>query len=523
MLAVLVVAALYRFGSLGHFPPLDGFSSIEETQRATGAYEILEHGARPWEWPLPQYLAAMSFALFGYSMHALRIPATVLGCSGVLAFYLFARQIVRAPAALFATFLLAVSRWHVQVSWYNEDVYTPLSPFVLLLYLLLRIQRQPRPSTVVASGALAGYALYDYAAFRVAPLLALPLAARGTASSPARFGPWERVALCAGVIALFALPLFWLLEGSGRAYYFEALWRSLANTDYYTADPTAFARQRIERIALAADAFTVSDHFAVLPSLNSRAAPLLAPLTAVLFVLGLGTTALRWRERHHGFLALAFLALAAGAAVVVQNFDFRRLAILIPFAFAFVAVLAEKFLRAGEEVGRRKLVEVALGAVALAAAAHNYHFLFRVLAVDPVTRSQHRDEYTVPAFYLRAHYRGEYAVLVHPLVQNFFSPNDYEWLKPRGLEGRCVAAVEDLFPLRPAPPEGKEVLVLIERPFDISAVAERLRGSYPGAACSLRRDPDGASVRDLGVCRIPASSVSSAGSKTPPALPGKSP
>jgi len=304
------------------------------------------------------------------------------------------------------------------------------------------------------------------------------------------------------------LPLSWVLEGPGRSYYFEALWRSLANTSYYTTNPTEFARQRLDRIALAADAFTFSDHFAFLASLNSRGAPLLDPVTAVLFVLGLGTTALRWRERHHAFLSVAFLALAAGATLVVQNLDFRRLAILIPFAFGFVAVVADKILRAGEEFGARRLVGAALWAASLAAAAGNYRFLFRVLARDPHTRSQHRDEYTVPAFYLRTHYRGEYVVLVHPRVQNFFAPNDYEWLKPRGLEGRCVGAEEELFPLRPPPPAGKDVLVLIERPLDISAIAERLGRAYSGTACRLRADPDGARERDLGICHVPAGSLS---------------
>jgi Ca2+/Na+ antiporter len=501
LILIVLVGVLFRFVSLGFFPPMDGFESIEETQAGTGAKLILDAGSRPWEWPLSWYLTAATFKIFGASMYALRVPMIIMGCLTLLPFYLLLREITAAPAALFATALLAVSRWHVQVSWYNDPVFVPLLPVVIVLYLLLRTQRVRRPSLYVAIGALCGYLLYDYAAFRIIP--AVVFAFYLGAAWRARGLPpeWRQLVVLGGVLALFALPLAGIISRVGAGAYVESLGRAFANKDYYTTDVHSFVEQRWQRARLASDAFTVTDHEAFLETLNPRGAPLLDPFTSVAFVLGFGTTLLQLRRRYHLFFAGTFVLLVIGATILVQQLDFRRLAILIPFVFVFVALLADKLDVLASRSGRQHFLYAAFAFVAVLAGGYSYHFLFRVLARDPRVRTFHRDSYTVPAFYLRQHYHGEYVVLLTSEAQNFFLANDYDWIKPDGLEGQTVTDAAALQPIAPTPPAGREVVVLIEWPFAITDVVQHASAFYPGAACEVRHNPDG-SRWDLGVCRI---------------------
>lgn len=503
LLLVLLLGALFRFGPAGWFPPPDGVSSIEEMQRATGGVRILE-GHRPWEFPLAQYLAAASFALFGTSMHALRLPVTLMGWLTLIAFHALARRLVSAPAALAATALLAVSRWHCQVSWYAEDVYVPLGPFVVLLYLLLRTRRERRPSLYVAAGALAGYMLYDYAAFRPAVAVALAFFAADALWLRRRPDDLGRIALMLFVTALFTPPLIAVAQRGGPAYYAEALGRSFADERYYTAEPMEFLRLRLTRVRDAADVFTFSDHARFFASLNVPNQPLLDPITGVLFTLGFGITLLQPRRRYYAFFAGTFLVLATGGMVVTWNFDFRRLAVLIPFVFLFIAFVVHEVDLLAAERGRERLFRRLLAAGIAAAALWNAWFVAAVLGPDHSVRAAHRTPYSVPVVYLGKHYRGEYVVLLSRTPVNFFEANDYDWLKPPGLRGHVSVGVEGVLPFETAPPAAEEVLLLIARPFEIATVVSQVEDYYRGATCELHPDPDHPR-HDLGVCRIPAS------------------
>lgn len=510
LLVILLGGALFRFGSVGHFPPPAGISSIEEMQRASGGFNILL-GDRPWEFPLAQYLNAASFALFGVSIYAVRLPATFLAWVTLAVFHALARRLVNVRAALFATALLAVSRWHCQVAWYNEDVYVPLLPFTALLFCLVATRDDPRPSLYVAAGALCGYLLYDYAAFRGSILIALLFFAVDAIWQRRRPADWGSIAGLVAVTALFALPLLGVLDEhrGGKGFYFEALARSFADARYYTSEPLAFLQQRLQRIQAAAASFVSTDGGNFFPTLNVRFMPLLDPLTGIAFVLGFGVTLLQPRRRYYAFFSLAFLLLATGAMVVTWNLDFRRLAILIPFVFVFVAFLVSQLEDLAEARGAGRALGPWLTAVALATAAVNGVFLFAFLAPDPLVRFAHHNAYIVPADYLLRHHRGEYVVLLSPEVPNFFESTDYDWMKPPGLRGRVALAVEEILPFHPSVPGGRATLLLIARPFHIPTVMAQVADLYPRTTCELRRHAD-SELFDLGVCRIPKASSRSA-------------
>jgi hypothetical protein len=506
LLFVLAVGFWFRFRSFGSFPPPDGFSSCEESQEATTAMRIsTQPGCRPWEWPLSQYVPALSFNHFGRRIETLRGPATALGFATLVPFYLLARSMVGPAAALFGAALLAVSRGHVQMSWYSDEAYVPLTFFVTLLAVLFGATRSRRPLLFAIAGAMTAASLYFYAAYRVIPVLVAAFLLSELASARRRPFGWRELTLMAATFIAVAAPLGVILRREGTAYYLEALHRSTANTDYYTSDWTRFLSLRAERVHATFDALTQSDHGVFFPSLNAAAEPFLDPFTSVSVVLGFGTSLALLRRRHRAWVVLTFLVVIMGATVVVQNLDFRRLGMVVPYLFLFPAFLAGDLLAASRTPAARRVVLSGLGAIAILAAAYNYRFLFRVLGESAEVRSAHKNDYTVPAFYLSKSYRGEYVVILTPedgyVIRNFFEPNDYDWLKPEGLKGEVRTGLGDTLPLPASVPADQPVLLLIQPPFDLQEVTARVRHLYPGVSCEVRKDPDHPAF-DLGVCRI---------------------
>jgi hypothetical protein len=502
---VLAAGFFFRFSSFGYYPPPDGFSSLEETQLANSAQSVLTESKRPWEWPLSIYIPAASFSWFGYGTPELRLPATIANWLSLVPFFLACRALTSGPPALFATALMAVSRWHTQMSWYDDEGYVAVWWFVLVLWALTKAATQARPLWYVLLGALTGYSLYHYIPFRTALPLVLTYFALDFLRGNRPAGRGSMVAALAGVAFLFAVPLVERLKHDKPNYYTEPLARSMADEGYYTRDVSKFVTQRLTRMELATEMFTVSDHATFFETLNTRARPLLDPFSGAVFLLGLGTAAALPLRRNNLFLVASFLLLWLAVTTVTHNLDFRRLGILCPFTFLFMALFADGSLAlARGPRSRAALAGLLLGIVVLSGWS-NDRFLFRVLAVNPRTRAQHRNDYTTAGFYLLYHYRGEDVVLLTPadgfVPTNFFQPNDYSWIVPRGAKGRVVLHVEEVLD-GPSLSTRHGTLVLIQRPFDLEDVAWRIRKAYPQAVCRLYRD-DAETQRDLCACRIP--------------------
>jgi hypothetical protein len=302
-------------------------------------------------------------------------------------------------------------------------------------------------------------------------------------------------------LLLVGLPLVGILKAIGPGQYVEALNRSFANEAYYAPAVKELLAQQAARLVLAVDMFTYRA-VGFFDSLNTRMEPLLDPFTSVAFVLGLGTTALLVTRRHHAALTLTFVGLFYGSTTLVQNLDFRRLAILIPFTFLFTGFFAQRLL----EVVPRRSALAGLSLLAVLAALYNGHFLFQVLAKDSLVSDSHRDDYTLPLFFVHQNYQGEYVILLTPedgyIAKNLFEPNDYDFLKPASLEGQVTTDPEVVSRIvRDAP--DRAILLLVQRPFNLEALAVQVPARFPGATAFIRPNK-GDNVFDLLVCRIPA-------------------
>ena len=156
VLAVLAAAGL-RLVGLARWPPGLHF---DEAVYGLQALEIV-HGARPVFFssytgrePLYMYALAAMFAGAGASVFVLRLTSALIGVVTVALTYPLGRALYGRRVALVATWLIALSYWHVTVSrnGYPNVLIPPLGASdsrVCLRHSLMpsaEILRAPRPS-----------------------------------------------------------------------------------------------------------------------------------------------------------------------------------------------------------------------------------------------------------------------------------------------------------------------------------------------------------------------------------------
>lgn len=171
LLALAVFMRVYR---LQQMPP--GIF-VDETNAALDALRILE--GRPdspfatgwFETPTMYafYLVGL-FKVFGASFFALKSASLLPAILSVAALYPLARLMFGIPTAFAATFLLAVSRWHITMSRWGWNEVAPLLFMIVALYFLLRAVRDRRASDYALGGLFLGLGHYTYLASRLVVL-----------------------------------------------------------------------------------------------------------------------------------------------------------------------------------------------------------------------------------------------------------------------------------------------------------------------------------------------------------------
>src|SRR3989344_6073268 len=129
MLAIIIIlSAVLRLVALDKFP--NGFTG-DEAQQGYSAYSIFKTGKDEWgellplfprgfgdyKPPLYTYLTVPSVGLLGLNVLAVRLPAALAGILAVLIVYFLTKELLKnQKIALWASFLLAINPWHIQIS-----------------------------------------------------------------------------------------------------------------------------------------------------------------------------------------------------------------------------------------------------------------------------------------------------------------------------------------------------------------------------------------------------------------------
>jgi hypothetical protein len=372
LLLVLFAGGLLRLHRLGDVEGRLCYSrdsTIDEAYKGEWAMEFL-HGLRPYtpfirHWgereTLYIYLESLAIFLFGRSVLTLRAVAFGFGMMALVLLFLLARRLFGNRVALLSTLLLAGSAWHAATNRISERFNMAPAVTCLALWALARALARRRLSDHLLAGICLGIGLYSFPSYRVAPLVVAFGLLDDLVTVPGRR---LRRALHALVLGLAALIVVLAPLGFDVGAFQEHFLSPGAHSFKLARHPEDLRRNVVE-LALAFNVRFRGD-------MSFHAAgPLLQPLAAAGFLLGLGWLLVGLGDPRRRLL-LVWLLVSLLPALVTDAVP-RRLGVALPLTYLLAALGIEQLVRCGQALtpGRflRVVWPVAAAALVLAAGA----------------------------------------------------------------------------------------------------------------------------------------------------------
>lgn len=186
LICILVLAAFFRFWNIGNVPPSP---SMDEASIGYNAYSVLNIGVDEFgEFPLISqrgyddwrrstylFLTIPFIKLFGLNALAVRLPSAILSVLTVLFSYLLVKMLFKAEGsnqdntknkvgiiALFTSFFLAISPWHIYISRLGHESNACLSFFVFGIYFFLKGESEKKWLLILISGIFFVLSMISY-------------------------------------------------------------------------------------------------------------------------------------------------------------------------------------------------------------------------------------------------------------------------------------------------------------------------------------------------------------------------
>lgn len=314
--AILLVAAFMRLYHLDQLPP--GLH-YDEAFNATQAQKVLAGVERPLvfsedltEEPMAIYTASIFFALFGASPFTLRLVSAVVGILTVASLYLLSRQLFESRvAALLSALVLAILYWHINFSRLGmEPIFLSLMLTLAMAFFVRAVRPLPSPPLTKGrvgvglsfslflfreggrglgqfSFALAGFfaalTLYTYKPSLFVPVLFIAFFATEILIDRNNISRSSRglvLFLLAAVLVFAPLGLYWATHPSE-----------------FVERPSSVL---ISPVALADNVAQVSAMFFLHGDENPRSnlpgRPILDPILAIGFIVGVAVSLARWKR-----------------------------------------------------------------------------------------------------------------------------------------------------------------------------------------------------------------------------------
>jgi len=175
LVLILVLAFFLRFWRLGSIPPglypdiaANGTDAIRAIQTHHFQVFYLTNNGREG---LFINLIALSFLIFGVSVWSIKIVSALFGFFTVLGTYLLGKELFNKKVALFSSFFIAVSFWHVNFS--RMGFRAIVLPFVLVysFYFFFRGIRKNSWFDFILGGLFFGLGFHTYISWRLAPAI----------------------------------------------------------------------------------------------------------------------------------------------------------------------------------------------------------------------------------------------------------------------------------------------------------------------------------------------------------------
>jgi len=492
--AILSVGAILRLWDLAHLPPAHyrdvAITALDALSAAAGhprLHYVYDEG-------LFANLMGLVFLVFGASDVTVRLPGALLGLATCYGVVRLGRALEAPRAGLYGAFLLAVSLWHVILS--RSGFRVVLLPLLLVFSIALLVEglRHGRVWRMAGAGALFGLMAHTYPASR-ATVFIVPFylwAELGLDSAA-----WRRAAR--GLL-LFVLAATTVAAPMLSHYVRHP--RDFNNPDRIVSVFSPRLEAGAAGAYLKQNVAATAGMFHLRGDANARhnlpGAPLLGPLTGVLFIAGLlialgmlggrfATLAARPRGTAGLLLAWVPVMLLPNLLSVEGVPHALRSAGVLPAVMLLAGLAAQaavEFL--GARAGRRAAIAVVIltGLVMTGATAHRY---FVVWGRDPAVASAHDAAYRAAARALLS---------AAPGVGRYLVANGTGF----PVHGQPAEVQAYLFEMRAAPPvilgpkdaaalvlEGRPALVALVRRDD--AILDVIRRLNPGATIEVVTAP----------------------------------
>lgn len=172
IIIIMIIAVISRGVGLGICPM--GIDA-DEAYAGYEAWSLLKYGHDSWGYTNPVYLttwgSGMSvlysvlsipfIAIGGLNTVTFRIPQFLFGSLTVFVFYLLLKKVSSESIALWGSFLLAISPWHIILSRYGLDA--NLAPAFLLLGIYFCVLGIEKQRYLPFAAIMLGLSLYCYA------------------------------------------------------------------------------------------------------------------------------------------------------------------------------------------------------------------------------------------------------------------------------------------------------------------------------------------------------------------------
>ena len=214
---ILIIGSFLRLFYIGNIP---GNKSLygDEMLDAYESWSLINYGYDYKGYHFPVYLPSwgtgmnalqayiqMPFIkLFGLNSFSVRLPAAIIGCITLYAFYYICKKIKSTDFAVFATFILAVMPWHIILSrWSIEcNIFAGFITFSIALIIKACENEKFLPLAFF----FIGISLYAYAlTWTIMPIFVLSITIYLIVCHKVKIDRYLFISL--GVLVLVALPL----------------------------------------------------------------------------------------------------------------------------------------------------------------------------------------------------------------------------------------------------------------------------------------------------------------------------
>jgi len=324
------------------------------------------------------YFVAFLFKFLGATPVAIRLVSVVFGILTIPALYFFTRKACSVEVALCASFLLAVSRWHITLSRIGMMIVLGSFFAILTFYYLLRALDSKSTRDFVLSGIFLSLGLSGYMAFRLIPFVFLLFLCFLLLRYKEQIaGNLKGLTLFFASAGVTIIPLAWYAVNNWDIFIGRVGAINIFK-DHSFSESMCLLGDNVRATLL-----MFNYEGSVWPHKNLPGEQMLDPILAMFVVLGLILALYKWHTRTN-FLLLAWFGVALLPGFLsIPAADSFRTSLVIPPAIIFGAMAIYWLGSELHHILDKRIAAVAIVFLLISSGVYNYNAYFHEQANHP--------------------------------------------------------------------------------------------------------------------------------------------